>query len=251
MAMDERYQVTNAPGTDPEAGSSRLQPEYDTELAKYGGWCDSKFQVGQVTIRLPLDLRPLPVLALFFSFVPWLVPMVLFFHFAYSRNLYEIYALCLMLFATILSEVILKPVCNQPRPNTTACRYADGRPKLGMPSGHVLNAQTVIVFFVCEVMHGLPTPFPSAWQAVALLLVLMPIFPWARWYNGDHTVNQCLVSMLLGTILGLFGFFGHVLFMPNSLHVSLVSYPLAGSPFSLASPHKVVNGLGFLGAAAL
>ena len=27
-------------------------------------------------------------------------------------------------------------------------------------------------------------------QAALLLVLLMPLMPWARWYNGDHTLKQ-------------------------------------------------------------
>lgn len=161
--------------------------------------CGQHFEIGQVTVRLPLDRRPLPSLALVLSFVPWIVPAVLLAHAAATRNYFTTFASVLILLAAGLCEFILKPLIHQPRPATTACRYPDGSLKPGMPSGHMLTSQSVAVWLALEAALELDPAHATA--AIVALLALSGACGWARWYNGDHTAAQVLVSAALGVVL--------------------------------------------------
>eukprot|EP00747_Dinoflagellata_sp_TGD_P168733 gnl/TRDRNA2_/TRDRNA2_195835_c0_seq1.p1 gnl/TRDRNA2_/TRDRNA2_195835_c0~~gnl/TRDRNA2_/TRDRNA2_195835_c0_seq1.p1 ORF type:complete len:261 (+),score=35.86 gnl/TRDRNA2_/TRDRNA2_195835_c0_seq1:67-783(+) len=196
----------------------------DMELQKYNpnARYTKKIAVGQVTIRLPIYWHPLNLIALAYGFLPWIIPISLFVHWVITRHFITLYTLVASLVVMVLNEGILKPVLKQPRPPETANRYPDGSVKHGMPSGHVLNATTIMVYLLCEVAvrgagyepmdqdHGILT---IEWL-VAILLLMGPV-PWARWYNLDHTLNQCLVSLVLGTIAGVGFFFIRIHFFPD------------------------------------
>jgi hypothetical protein len=185
--------------------------EVDEELKEHGGPYDRKIAVGQVTIRLPLDPDPRNLLALLYGFLPWIVPLAFVLDAAIERHFMSIYAVCITLFVTVLNEGILKPILKQPRPKQTANRYADGRIKPGMPSGHVFNAGSLMVWATLEVAVRGPgyeedrRKLTAGW--LALVLALMLPVPWARWYNLDHTAAQCGVSIFLGIVVGIAAFY--------------------------------------------
>merc|ERR1712110_467769 len=49
----------------------------------------------------------------------------------------------------------------------------------------------------------------------AIILALMAPVPWARWFNFDHTLNQTLVSLVLGTCVGAGAFYCRVRFFSD------------------------------------
>lgn len=154
------------------------------------------FAVGQVTIRLPLDFRPLPLLALLLSFVPWALPLVILSDALLEQNALSFFILVALVLTSVMNEFVLKPFFEEPRPEASACRDAQGKLLPGMPSGHVLVCQSLLAFFVVLALR-------EKLAKVALVLVLsMPAMPWARWYNGDHSCKQVMVSVVLGTVLG-------------------------------------------------
>lgn len=174
---------------------------------------DQKMNIGSVTVRWPLKLEVLPLLALFFSFLPWLAPAFMVLFVGYTHTLACMVVLGLMVVSTGVAEFCLKPLLNEPRPATSAVRYDDGRLKPGMPSAHVLNSQSVTSWLILEAIYSLP----SAWSALTLpaaILVMLAV-PWARWYNGDHTLKQCLASVFLGTALGALTFALHMCYYPE------------------------------------
>eukprot|EP00913_Durusdinium_trenchii_P004891 g4540.t1 len=83
---------------------------------------DESFAVGQVTIRLPLDLNPLSLMALVLSFLPWAVPILLLADGILSRRISSGFALGAIILTSLKSELILKPLIAEPRPPTSACR---------------------------------------------------------------------------------------------------------------------------------
>jgi len=165
-----------------------------------------KFAIGQVSIRLPLDWRPLPMLALVLSFVPWMLPLFFITVIAFTKYwFWGTYAFGIILTSLVISEVTLKPLIGQPRPSTSACRHHDGSMGNGMPSGHVLMWQSVSIWFLIESV----TTFSGVVEvfAVVLNVVLMLAIPWSRVYHGDHTWVQVFVSFVLGTAIGVAAFF--------------------------------------------
>jgi len=165
-----------------------------------------KFAIGQVSIRLPLDWRPLPMLALVLSFVPWMFPFFLITVVAFTK--YWFWCMCafgIILTSLVISEVTLKPLIAQPRPSTSACRHPDGSMGNGMPSGHVLMWQSVSMWFLIESV----TTFSGDVEVFAVVpnVVLMLAIPWSRVYHGDHTWVQVFVSFVAGTAIGVAAFF--------------------------------------------
>ncbi|CAE8599914.1 unnamed protein product [Polarella glacialis] len=197
------------------------------------------FAVGQVTIRLPLDYRPLPMLALLLSFVPWSLPFLFIADLAFSGRFSSGYALSMMLLASFLSECLLKPLMNEPRPVTSACRTEDGKLLPGMPSGHVLNCQTLLVFFTGQACEQLP----ASELVVVLLVLLMPVMPWARWYNGDHSFKQVTVTAALATVLGLVEFAAYMFLLPESFREASNAQE---DPLVNLSIARAASGAGFL-----
>lgn len=189
----------------------------DNELECHGIVFERKIAVWQVTIRLPLDRHPLNLIALSYGFLPFLIPALFVVEIIACASttrhvhMFAMYALFICLFCFILNEFILKPILKQPRPKKTANKYPDGTIKPGMPSGHVYNASALMVWLLCEVVGSGPgyeqKHLPTFFSWLALILVLMGPVPWARVYNYDHTVNQCLVSSGLGLITGICAFF--------------------------------------------
>mmetsp|Transcript_5991 Transcript_5991/g.13208 ORF Transcript_5991/g.13208 Transcript_5991/m.13208 type:complete len:278 (+) Transcript_5991:126-959(+) len=201
-------------------------PFVDEELKKYGGRYDRKICVGQVTIRLPLDWYPLNILALVYGFLPWVIPLAFAVSFVSSAaphffegwkaGLQWMRVPCFSAYGTYLStslalvnECVLKPLIKQDRPRQSANRYKNGMMKPGMPSGHVLNAVSLMVWSLFEVSAEGPG-LSSPW-ACLICSMAAPV-AWARWYTRDHTVSQCLVSAVLGVACGTLAFFLRVEF---------------------------------------
>lgn len=169
---------------------------------------------GQVTIRFPINPHPLNLIALAYGFLPWLLPILLTVHGIATWHFLPLYGVAMSIVCALINEAVLKPILKQPRPQETAHVYTHGdkigQPKDGMPSGHVLNATTLMVWSLLEV--GLKGPGLEKDQALTItwliiILVLMAPVPWARWHNWDHTLNQTLVSLCLGTIVGAAAFY--------------------------------------------
>mmetsp|Transcript_38029 Transcript_38029/g.104608 ORF Transcript_38029/g.104608 Transcript_38029/m.104608 type:complete len:226 (+) Transcript_38029:150-827(+) len=179
---------------------------YDEELASsHAEGHGQKIALFQVTIHLPLEVRPLPMLGLMFSFIPFMLPfIILVAGHLNGRTLQGLYGVGLALFCIFVSEVLLKPLLRQPRPRTTASREEDGTPTNGMPSGHTLSSQTLCMWLMLEIHVMQNQRFVK--DVTFALLVLMGGTPWGRWYNGDHSLGQVLVSVALGTLFGVVAF---------------------------------------------
>jgi len=196
-----------------KVGEEDLDPAKDKELKENGGRFTSKKAIGQVTVRLPLDMNPLSLIALTYGFLPWLIPISLVLYFVYTWHFIYLYGPLMSVVLAIINEGILKRIFNQPRPLGSANReLKNGKwiMKPGMPSGHVLNATVICVWALLEVYLKGPglehhESLTMTWLAV-IAAVHLPV-PWARWYNDDHSVDQCVVSIILGLIAAAAGFY--------------------------------------------
>jgi hypothetical protein len=190
-------------------------PHFDPELKKYGGRFDKKVAIGQVTFRFPIEWRLLSMVALLYGFLPWLVPFGFFVGWVSTRHFILIYGLIVSLVTSGVNEVGLKPLCNDPRPIESANREADGTLKPGMPSGHVLNAIAIMVWSLLEVLLRGPDEPGLEMEWIIFIVVMMGPVPWARIYNKDHTLTQCVVAGALGVFVGYFAYCLRVLVFPH------------------------------------
>lgn len=203
-------EMASTAGAASSVDQKERDPHYDPELKKYGGRFDRKVAIGQVTFRFPLEWwDPLNVIALLYGFLPWAVPITFGLSAAITRHFILLYGLIVSLVTSLVNEVGLKPFFNDPRPLESANRHADGSSKPGMPSGHVLNATTIMVWAVLEVAFRGPgfddhPHLTTEW--LAFIFLLMGPVPWARWYNSDHTIKQCIVAGILGVFVGAFAY---------------------------------------------
>jgi hypothetical protein len=192
----------------------------DPELKENGGPYSFKKAIGQVTVRLPTT-DPLLAIAMLYGFLPWLVPAAFAVWYACTRRFIPLYGICIAAGCALLNEGILKPLVKDPRPALTANRYktSSGKPsekvKYGMPSGHVFNACALMVWLLLEisVRGDADYPIPMTWLIV-VSVVMVPV-PWARWYNSDHSLAQCGVSLVLGLIVGSATFYLRVTKFPH------------------------------------
>eukprot|EP00746_Dinoflagellata_sp_MGD_P015292 gnl/MRDRNA2_/MRDRNA2_133890_c0_seq1.p1 gnl/MRDRNA2_/MRDRNA2_133890_c0~~gnl/MRDRNA2_/MRDRNA2_133890_c0_seq1.p1 ORF type:complete len:254 (+),score=23.09 gnl/MRDRNA2_/MRDRNA2_133890_c0_seq1:75-836(+) len=193
----EFARAPDGPGGD-KAGETKAWQDEEIASGKY----TFKKAILQVTVRCP-DKNPISWIAVTYGFLPWIIPALFAMLYIVWRRFIGLYAICLSLACAALNEAVLKPIIKQPRPDGTAHRYPDGRPKYGMPSGHVFNAFALMVWALLEVgLHG-PEDRVLTKQWLALILVLMLPVPWARWYNQDHSVGQVGVSTILGLVFGI------------------------------------------------
>lgn len=216
--------VARVPTRDDEAQVE--EKGFDPELKQFGGTVESKLCVGQVTIRLPFQWKLLPILALVYGFLPWIVPLSFVVFWIKTWHSIFLYAFGVSASTGLGNEVLLKPLFKEPRPNVSANRHADGSMKMGMPSGHAVNTATLLVWVVLEILmrgrqnHDGTVPLFNLMWLSFMILMLAPV-PWARWYIGDHTFRQVAVGMLFGLMFGIFAF-----------HIRQVLIPHAWEPWS-------------------
>lgn len=221
----------------------------DEELKVNGGRFDKKFAFLQVTIRLPLDIHPLNFIALLYGFIPFIVPVLLIIEAIISREFIFVYPLLVSAILLLCNEFIFKELFKDPRPKQSANRFKDGSPKYGMPSGHVLNATWMLVWSALEVVVRGPGEDTTmhetvTWEWIGIILLTMGPVPWARVYNGDHTVMQCVVAGVLGTFVGIGCFFIRLHFFP---HQWKPWEPTTYVPTTLAPEHAARHLMGALG----
>jgi len=193
-----------------------LDPDKDPELVKNGGRFTSKKAILQVTWRFPVDFKdPLNIIALLYGYLPFIIPLVFFIDLVVERRFMAFYALAVSGVVTLINEAILKEVLKQPRPFGSANRKFNQKTgkwemKPGMPSGHVLNATTTMVWCLLEVALRGPGfddhPLLTG-KLLLLILVCMAPVPWARIYNQDHSLAQCTVAGILGVFAGTAAYF--------------------------------------------
>lgn len=193
----------------------RNEKDGDPELKQYGGKYDKKFAIGQVTIRLP-EYNVINWIALVYGFLPFIIPGMLFIEgFVYNRFMGR-FGFAMALICVIINELVFKPIIRDPRPKESANKYKDGTMKPGMPSGHVLNAGTLFVWSFLELLYSTDVKDERTrlhWF-ILVSVVMVPV-PWARWHNRDHSLAQCGVSLILGTIAGVVGTYIRRTYFPH------------------------------------
>lgn len=211
--------VLGMASTDEETGfikgtkdEDKLNPANDPELEANGGPYKSKKAILQVTWRFPINWSdPLNIITLVYGYLPFVIPLVFFIDVVVERRFIAFYGLAVSAVVTVLNEVVLKPIVKDPRPEGSANRKYNEitkkwEMKPGMPSGHVLNATTTMVWCLLEVALRGPgfdvQPFLTV-NILLLILVCMAPVPWARIYNKDHSLAQCTVAGAIGVVAGV------------------------------------------------
>eukprot|EP00931_Biecheleriopsis_adriatica_P073844 TRINITY_DN48052_c0_g1_i1.p1 TRINITY_DN48052_c0_g1~~TRINITY_DN48052_c0_g1_i1.p1 ORF type:complete len:304 (+),score=56.55 TRINITY_DN48052_c0_g1_i1:68-979(+) len=199
-------------------------PEKDPELKVNGGEYESKKAILQVTWRFPVNPHPLNILALIYGYLPFIIPLIFFIDVAVERHFLPFYGLCVSGVVTVINELILKPIVKDPRPNGSANRKYNETTKKwemkeGMPSGHVLNATTTMVWCLLEVAMrgpGFDEHLFISTNVLIIILVVMAPVPWARIYNQDHSLAQCCVAGILGICAGVAAYYIRAAYFPLS-----------------------------------
>jgi len=201
-----------APRQWPKCGRGAGQLEYQD----YDSWTSeekqlfaegrlkAKWGVGQVSVRLPLN-SCLSFISICYGYLPFIVPgywiiwaLVTFVQHG-SPRFFPYAGSCIAVSFAIVNELVTKNICKllfpkrlTDRPPEAVCKHP------GLPSGHVMNAYTLMTWLFLEAtFHKVIYP---EWL-VGILLIFLPV-PWARVYNRDHTVVQVAVSIVTALIMG-------------------------------------------------
>lgn len=181
------------------------------------GLLESKWGVGQVSIRLPIR-GGTQLLGLIYGYLPFLIPIwwALWMIASLIQNgrarFFPTYGLCIAIGFAIVNETITKQICKRTldpsitaRPPEAVCKHP------GMPSGHVMNAYTLMTWVFLEDLFEQQV-YPE-WLVI-VVLVMGPV-PWARVYNKDHTVAQVMVSACVALVMGCIAFWIRWTYFPG------------------------------------
>lgn len=177
-----------------------------------------KYGFGQVTVRLPIQTWKQGA-AVAYGFLPFLIPVWWLLWIIMSwisegkPRRFPLFGISMAVGFAIGNELVTKQICKRflspevcSRPAESVCKHP------GMPSGHVMNAYTLMVWVLLEaIFDSLPH-----FEWLLIVVAINGLVPWARVYNKDHTVPQVLVSAVWATILGCIAFiirksfFGHL-----------------------------------------
>ena len=148
-----------------------------------------------VTLRWPLR-DPLLVLAAAFGYTHWL-NMLLLLGSSVGGSWIGLYGLAM---ASVLgaADIVFKLLITSKRPARTALLDATGAPANGMPSGHSINAVSLLFWQMLELRES-GGDARWSWLFAGLLL---PV-PLSRWYNGDHTLEQVVAGCLIAVPTGI------------------------------------------------
>lgn len=180
------------------------------EIERDGKIKPKGYHILQVTIRS--NLSTIDLVALVWCFLPFIVPGAFLLWWISSPSMFPLYALSLSGICVVLNEGIMKNWFKQPRPPQSAAN------SYGFPSGHVLNAFTLMVWMFLETAIPADRMVPIHWKVVYSSLFLFAPVPWARYHNGDHSLQQVVWSCFLGGALGLSAFIFRRMWFPFFEH---------------------------------
>ncbi|EEA08221.1 uncharacterized protein CMU_011730 [Cryptosporidium muris RN66] len=170
--------------------------------------CNISYGIFSVSIH-PIYTRK-NILAIFYSFIPYIIGIALFGWAVLADNFIPAFGLIMMIFSSLINELFVKKIFRSPRPpNSTCISY-------GMPSSHCVASYSFLIWIILE--HINATSLKSGFYFRTLIVFISGPVPWARWYVEDHTAIQCIWGCIGGLILGIFSFFlRSYLFASNSM----------------------------------
>ncbi|KAH7650238.1 5 transmembrane domain protein [Cryptosporidium bovis] len=169
--------------------------------------CTHPFGLFSVSIH-PVFTRK-NALAIFYSFIPYIIGLVLFAWLLIGDSFVPAYALIMMLTSSASSEFFLKNIFKSPRPPNSACA------SYGMPSSHCVTSYSILIWLLLENINalGLVSGFFSK---LSIIIITAPV-PWARWYVEDHTIPQCIWGCVVGILFGIIAFIMRIRFFYTNL----------------------------------
>eukprot|EP00928_Gymnodinium_smaydae_P049114 TRINITY_DN32926_c0_g1_i1.p1 TRINITY_DN32926_c0_g1~~TRINITY_DN32926_c0_g1_i1.p1 ORF type:complete len:330 (-),score=53.96 TRINITY_DN32926_c0_g1_i1:250-1182(-) len=204
-------------------GSGQLEYEgYETwteeeRQAWKDGRLTGKWGILQVSIRTPVRGFA-SYAAIVYGYLPYVIPLwwALWALRTYLERgqprFFPTFGLCIAASFAAGNELITKRICKRvfsrqisSRPPEAVCKHA------GMPSGHVMNAYTLMVWCLWEA--ALEDIIHLDWLLL-IVLVMGPV-PWARVYNKDHTFCQVCVSAVAAVVLGSIAYYIRSAYFPN------------------------------------
>lgn len=176
-----------------------------------------KWAVGQVSIRLPLA-GPVSFVAIVYGYLPFIIPLwwAEWVIWSWVHNgeprFFPLCGLSIAAGFALVNETVTKQICKRTlppeitsRPPEAVCKHP------GMPSGHVMNAYTLMIWCFLEAL--LDKIVHPEWL-IAIVLVMGPV-PWARVYNKDHTVAQVMVSAVVAVFMGGLAYYIRKTYFPG------------------------------------
>eukprot|EP00928_Gymnodinium_smaydae_P065948 TRINITY_DN4900_c0_g1_i1.p1 TRINITY_DN4900_c0_g1~~TRINITY_DN4900_c0_g1_i1.p1 ORF type:complete len:263 (+),score=37.20 TRINITY_DN4900_c0_g1_i1:44-832(+) len=170
----------------------------------YDGKLKKKVAFGQVSIRMPVKSAS-ALIAIVYGYLPFVIPLwwLIWLLASWAQHgkprFFPQAGLCIAVLFALVNETVTKQVCKRllpaditNRPPEAVCK----RP--GMPSGHVMNAYTLMTWCFLECVFDAQVHVD--WL-VLIILVMGPV-PWARVYNKDHTVLQVAASAPVAVCMG-------------------------------------------------
>lgn len=207
------------------------------------GTLKEKWGIGQVSIRLPIQ-GPLSFIAILYGYLPFLIPISWFVWALYTYiqegkpRFFPTYGLSIAIGFAIVNEAVTKKLFKKFAPESITSRPPEAVCKHpGMPSGHVMNAYTLMIWCLLEVLFD-KSAIHSDWL-VFVFSVMGPV-PWARVYNKDHTVLQVTVSAICSVVMGSAAFYIRRTYFPghqepwDSYHIDRLELAAMAPPAMLA-----------------
>lgn len=190
----------------PDYSSSNLRRNSYTSQVSSGQYTHP-FGLFSVSIHPVLTRKN--ALAIFYSFIPYIIGIVLFVWLLIGDSFIPAYALIMMFASSASSEFFLKNIFKSPRPPNSACA------SYGMPSSHCVTSYSILMWLLLENINALG--FVSGFLfKLSIILITAPV-PWARWYVEDHTVPQCIWGCIVGIFIGIFAFVMRIRFFDSNL----------------------------------
>jgi len=207
----------------PGAGQCEFQgydtwtPEEQEQFAN--GELREKWGCLQVSIRMPVR-SCLTVIAILYGYLPFIIPIwwliwvvATWIQLGVPR-FFPLFGLCIAIVFGIVNETVTKQICKRVLPESITSRPPEAVCKHpGMPSGHVMNAYTLMIWILLECLTSSKGVFHAEWLVI-IILFMGPV-PWARVYNRDHTVKQVTASAIISLFMGSAAFLIRRNFFPH------------------------------------